>query len=111
LTVGTPPPLGIGSNGLPRRRSHGTKWRTQRLVVRHASPRVGCVGAAVGAHFTSAHLRPTALPRVIIDRDSNVVRPSDNTGRFLRNAGGELTSDIMTLVLPELRRELHTADL
>ncbi|SAK75754.1 chemotaxis protein [Caballeronia temeraria] len=54
-------------------------------------------------------LETYAPPSVIIDRESNVVHLSDNAGRFLRHAGGELSSNIMTLVLPDLRLDLRTA--
>ncbi|WP_250501218.1 CheR family methyltransferase [Caballeronia sp. GAWG1-5s-s] len=62
--------------------------------------------------FTELHQRALetyAPPSVIIDRDSNVVHLSDNAGRFLRHPGGELSSNIMSLVLPDLRLELRTA--
>ncbi|MCA3194548.1 MULTISPECIES: CheR family methyltransferase [unclassified Cupriavidus] len=64
--------------------------------------------------FSLTELHQRALetyspPSVIIDRESNVVHLSDNAGRFLRHVGGELTTNIMTLVLPELRLDLRTA--
>ncbi len=46
-------------------------------------------------------------PSVVVDRDSNIVHLSANAGRFLRH-GGELSSSIMALVLPELRLDLRT---
>ncbi len=65
-------------------------------------------------NFSYAELHQRALetyspPSVIIDRESNVVHLSDNAGRFLRHVGGELSSNIMTLVLPDLRLDLRTA--
>jgi two-component system CheB/CheR fusion protein len=65
-------------------------------------------------NFSYSELHQRALetyspPSVIIDRDSNVVHLSDNAGRFLRHVGGELSSNIMTLVLPDLRLDLRTA--
>lgn len=65
-----------------------------------------------GFSFTELHQRALETyspPSVIIDRDSNVVHLSDNAGRFLRHVGGELTTNIITLVLPELRLDLRTA--
>lgn len=64
--------------------------------------------------FSLTELHQRALetyspPSVIIDRESNVIHLSDNAGRFLRHVGGELTTNIMTLVLPELRLDLRTA--
>lgn len=49
-----------------------------------------------------------APPSVIVDRDSKVVHLSDTAGRFLHHAGGELSSNIVALVLPELRLDLRT---
>ncbi|HDR9318918.1 CheR family methyltransferase [Burkholderia vietnamiensis] len=65
-------------------------------------------------NFSYAELHQRALetyspPSVIIDKESNVVHLSDNAGRFLRHVGGELSSNIMTLVLPDLRLDLRTA--
>lgn len=65
-------------------------------------------------NFSYSELHQRALetyspPSVIIDKDSNVVHLSDNAGRFLRHVGGELSSNIMTLVLPDLRLDLRTA--
>jgi two-component system CheB/CheR fusion protein len=65
-------------------------------------------------NFSYAELHQRALetyapPSVIVDRDSNVVHLSENAGRFLRHVGGELSSNIMTLVLPDLRLDLRTA--
>ncbi|MDR5738408.1 CheR family methyltransferase [Caballeronia sp. LZ016] len=64
--------------------------------------------------FSYAELHQRALeqyapPSVVIDRDSNLVHLSDNAGTFLRHTGGELTSNIIALVLPDLRLELRTA--
>nr|WP_315591879.1 chemotaxis protein CheB [uncultured Cupriavidus sp.] len=62
--------------------------------------------------FTELHQRALETyspPSVIVDRESNVVHLSDNAGRFLRHVGGELSTNIMTLVLPELRLDLRTA--
>ncbi|RQS63337.1 CheR family methyltransferase [Burkholderia sp. Bp8984] len=65
-------------------------------------------------NFSYSELHQRALetyspPSVIIDKESNVVHLSDNAGRFLRHVGGELSSNIMTLVLPDLRLDLRTA--
>jgi two-component system CheB/CheR fusion protein len=65
-------------------------------------------------NFSYSELHQRALetfsaPSVIIDRESNVVHLSDNAGRFLRHVGGELSSNIMTLVMPDLRLDLRTA--
>jgi two-component system CheB/CheR fusion protein len=61
--------------------------------------------------FAALHqrvLEEYAPPSVVVDRDSNIVHLSTTAGRFLRHGGGELSSSIMALVLPELRLDLRT---
>ncbi|SAK65989.1 chemotaxis protein [Caballeronia temeraria] len=61
--------------------------------------------------FAALHqrvLEEYAPPSVVVDRDSNIVHLSTTAGRFLRHGGGELSSNIMALVLPELRLDLRT---
>ncbi|PLP99542.1 CheR family methyltransferase [Cupriavidus pauculus] len=77
-------------------------------------PTLRAPASPVQRNFSYSELHQRALetyspPSVIIDRDSNVVHLSDNAGRFLRHAGGELSSNIMTLVLADLRLDLRTA--
>jgi two-component system, chemotaxis family, CheB/CheR fusion protein len=54
-------------------------------------------------------LEQYAPPSVIVNRDSKIVHMSDNVGRFLRHAGGEPSSNVITVVAPELRLDLRTA--
>ncbi|MBT2790408.1 CheR family methyltransferase [Paraburkholderia strydomiana] len=79
-----------------------------------AQPALRAPPSPAQRNFSYAELHQRALetyssPSVIIDRESNVVHLSDNAGRFLRHGGGELSSNIMTLVLPDLRLDLRTA--
>jgi two-component system, chemotaxis family, CheB/CheR fusion protein len=46
---------------------------------------------------------------VIVNRDSKIVHMSENVGRFLRYVGGEPSSNVIAVVLPELRFDLRTA--
>lgn len=78
------------------------------------TPTLRAPASPVQRNFSYAELHQRALemyspPSVIIDKESNVVHLSDNAGRFLRHVGGELSSNIMTLVLPDLRLDLRTA--
>ncbi|OXH83561.1 hypothetical protein CA831_33190, partial [Burkholderia multivorans] len=78
------------------------------------TPALRAPASPVQRNFSYAELHQRALemyspPSVIIDKESNVVHLSDNAGRFLRHVGGELSSNIMTLVLPDLRLDLRTA--
>jgi two-component system CheB/CheR fusion protein len=61
--------------------------------------------------FSALHqrvLEEYAPPSVIVDRESAIVHLSDNAGRFLRHAGGEPSTNIMSVVVPELRLDLRT---
>ena len=61
--------------------------------------------------FSALHrrvLEEYAPPGVIVDRDSTIVHLSDNAGKYLRHAGGEPSSNIMAVVVPELRLDLRT---
>ncbi|CAM2153540.1 two-component system, chemotaxis family, CheB/CheR fusion protein [Pararobbsia alpina] len=61
--------------------------------------------------FSALHqrvLEEYAPPSVIVDRDSRIVHLSDTAGRFLRHAGGEPSTNIMEVVVPELRLDLRT---
>ncbi|KWA45527.1 chemotaxis protein [Burkholderia multivorans] len=78
------------------------------------TPALRAPASPVQRNFSYAELHQRALemyspPSVIIDKESNVVHLSDNAGRFLRHVGGELSSNIMTLVQPDLRLDLRTA--
>ncbi|SAL35324.1 chemotaxis protein [Caballeronia sordidicola] len=62
--------------------------------------------------FNALHqrvLEQYAPPSVIVNRDSKIVHMSDNAGRFLRYVGGEPSSNLIAVVLPELRLDLRTA--
>ncbi|SDD27636.1 CheR family methyltransferase [Paraburkholderia lycopersici] len=61
--------------------------------------------------FSALHqrvLEEYAPPSVIVDRDSTIVHLSDNAGKFLHHAGGEPSTNIMAVVVPELRLDLRT---
>ena len=79
-----------------------------------AQPALRAPPSPAQRNFSYSELHQRALetyssPSVIIDRESNVMHLSDNAGRFLRHGGGELSSNIMALVLPDLRLDLRTA--
>ncbi|HET9642464.1 MAG TPA: CheR family methyltransferase [Burkholderiaceae bacterium] len=65
-----------------------------------------------GPSFAELHRQLTeqyAPPSVLIDADGNIVHLSGQAGRFLRHAAGAPSTNLMTLVQPELRLELRTA--
>ena len=54
-------------------------------------------------------LATSAPPSVVLDREGNVVHMSQDAGQFLRLGGGELSRNVLALVLPDLRLELRSA--
>lgn len=53
-------------------------------------------------------LEHAAPPSVIVDSNADILHMSESAGRFLRHAGGELSRNLLTLILPELRLEIRT---
>ena len=61
--------------------------------------------------FADLHLRAlecAAPPSVIVDANADILHMSESAGRFLRYVGGELSRNLLTLILPELRLEIRT---
>ena len=54
-------------------------------------------------------LEQYAPPSVIINEENEVVHLSERAGRYMRVAGGDPSTDLLRMVLPELRLELRTA--
>lgn len=50
-----------------------------------------------------------APPSVIVDEDQNIVHLSDNAGRYMQVEGGELSSNILRMLHPDLRLDLRGA--
>jgi two-component system CheB/CheR fusion protein len=87
------------------------------------------LGPALGAHLPEPRTMPLAPrtpqmsfaevhrralvqfspPSAVIDTDHNILHMSESAGRFMRLGGGELSRDILALVLPELRLDLRSA--
>lgn len=83
---------------------HGSHVRTQ---VPQPLPK----GTSRKSSFADIHLRAierAAPPSVIIDANADILHTSESAVRFLRLGGGELSRDLLTLILPELRLELRT---
>ena len=53
-------------------------------------------------------LESTSPPSVIVDSNADILHMSESAGRFLRHVGGELSRNLLTLILPELRLEIRT---
>jgi two-component system CheB/CheR fusion protein len=61
--------------------------------------------------FSDIHQRAlerTAPPSMIVDANADILHMSESAGRFLRHVGGELSRNLLTLILPELRLEIRT---
>jgi len=61
--------------------------------------------------FADIHQRAierSAPPSMIVDGNADILHMSENAGRFLRHVGGELSRNLLTLILPPLRLELRT---
>jgi two-component system CheB/CheR fusion protein len=61
--------------------------------------------------FSDIHQRAlerTAPPSMIVDANADILHMSESAGRFLRYVGGELSRNLLTLILPELRLEIRT---
>jgi two-component system CheB/CheR fusion protein len=54
-------------------------------------------------------LEQYAPPSVVVNQEFAIVHLSDHAGRYLQIAGGELASNVLALVRPELRAELRVA--
>jgi two-component system CheB/CheR fusion protein len=61
------------------------------------------------AHLHQRLLERYAPPSVVVNEDYDVVHISDSAGKFMRIQGGVLSTDVLTLVRPELRLELRAA--
>ncbi len=61
--------------------------------------------------FADIHRRAIerfAPPSIIVDTNADILHMSEAAGRFLRHVGGELSRNLLTLILPELRLEIRT---
>jgi two-component system CheB/CheR fusion protein len=61
--------------------------------------------------FADIHRRAieqSAPPSMIVDTNADILHMSESAGRFLRHVGGELSRNLLTLILPELRLEIRT---
>ncbi len=74
-------------------------------------PHAPLVQAPRKLSFADIHqraLEKTAPPSMIVDSNADIMHMSEGAGRYLRHVGGEMTRNLLTLVLPELRLELRT---
>jgi two-component system CheB/CheR fusion protein len=96
----------------PRRPSILPTAATARAAEPAADPASALIPARRNFSFSALHqrvLEQYAPPSIIVNRDSMIVHMSENVGRYLRYVGGEPSSNVIALVLPELRLDLRTA--
>jgi two-component system CheB/CheR fusion protein len=68
-------------------------------------------GRTEGFSYGEMHFRmleALAPPSVLINSDYDIVHLSESAGRFLRMSGGEPTRNLLKVVHPDLKSELHT---
>ena len=53
-------------------------------------------------------LEQSAPTSMIVDANADILHMSESAGRFLRHVGGELSRNLLTLILPQLRLEIRT---
>lgn len=60
--------------------------------------------------FADIHLRAierAAQPSMIVDATADILHMSENAGQYLRHVGGEMSRNLLTLILPQLRLEVR----
>ncbi|HUP05531.1 MAG TPA: CheR family methyltransferase, partial [Caldimonas sp.] len=107
---------GIGQVSLPEPRTPATAGATFDVPpavlpppgpARPPTPRDANAASWAELHFRL--LEELSPPSVIIDENHDIVHLSPNAGRFLQLAGGTPNSNLLRLVHPGLRVELHAA--
>ena len=66
----------------------------------------------LGLTFGDLHqriLEEYAPPSILINQEFEILHISESAGRYLQISGGDLSQNILKLILPELRIELHSA--
>jgi two-component system CheB/CheR fusion protein len=76
-----------------------------------AAPHAPLVLSPRKLSFADIHHRAiekTAPPSMIVDSNADIMHMSEGAAVYLRHVAGEMTRNLLTLVLPELRLELRT---
>ncbi|HEY6187811.1 MAG TPA: chemotaxis protein CheB, partial [Pyrinomonadaceae bacterium] len=61
------------------------------------------------AHLHQRLLERYAPPSIVVNEDYDILHISESAGKFMQIPGGELSSNLLTLIRPELRLELRAA--
>jgi len=61
------------------------------------------------AHLHQRLLERYAPPSIVVNEDYDILHISESAGKFMQIPGGELSSNLLALVRPELRLELRAA--
>ncbi|WP_369991849.1 CheR family methyltransferase [Pseudomonas xanthosomatis] len=83
-----------------------------RLQTPQAEPAKARVRSPRKLSYAEVHHRALARrtpPSLIVDADGNILHMSEGVGRFLRHAGGELSHNLLSLVLAPLRPALRSS--
>ncbi|MGO4101675.1 CheR family methyltransferase [Pseudomonas sp. TAF7] len=79
-----------------------------RSNISHQAPQHAVQRKLSFADIHQRALERSGPPSMIIDTNADILHMSESAGRFLRHVGGELSRNLLTLILPELRLEIRT---
>lgn len=100
-------------NRIFRAREVATVRHPERLQAPAASVTLAPAKARASRRLSYAEIHHRALarrmpPSLIVDTDANILHMGEGVGRFLRHAGGELSHNLLNLVLAPLRPALRS---
>lgn len=87
----------------------GIVTRLGKLPERRRAPDLQSAQRPTYAHLHQRLLERYAPPSIVVNEDYDILHISENAGKLLQIPGGELSSNLLTLVRPELRLELRAA--
>ncbi|TFF41781.1 CheR family methyltransferase [Pseudomonas sp. RIT623] len=101
-------------NRIFRAREVSSSRHPERLQAPLPAAAQAPVKARAGRRLAYAEIHHRALarrspPSLIVDADGNILHMSEGVGPFLRHAGGELSHNLLNLVLAPLRPALRSA--
>jgi two-component system CheB/CheR fusion protein len=86
------------------------EWIVPRGQLRRSDSRgSNAVGVGSLAELHQEIIEQLAPPSLLLDEDFDVLHMSAHSGRYLRFTGGEPTPDVLKLINPDLRLDLHAA--
>ncbi|MEO6676172.1 MAG: CheR family methyltransferase [Pseudomonas sp.] len=96
---------GAGNSRRPPTMPRGGYVRTD---ISHPAPQSSAPRKLSFADIHQRALEHSAPPSMIVDANADILHMSESSGRYLRHVGGELSRNLLTLIVPELRLEVRT---